>query len=153
MQIWWITQTARAELHKGEVSEAKAFPYKFDRHEWLRVHLQRTIFLELLLQKQRTSFLIKMKGLKTKVQLVKRWDAGMLPLIHTLFQYFEQEPPYCKIIFSILFRVEEYIKAGCDKNIVDPNPNSIYTNQAATTLAFVLNKVKQSSLQMAGLLT
>ena len=33
------------------------------------------------------------------------------------------------ILSSLLFRVKEYIKEGRDQNIVDPDPESVYTKR------------------------
>ena len=33
------------------------------------------------------------------------------------------------MLSSLLFRVEEYIKEGRDQNIVDPDPNSVYSKR------------------------
>ena len=33
------------------------------------------------------------------------------------------------MLSSLLFRVEEYIKEGRDQNIVDPDPDSVYSKR------------------------
>ena len=72
------------------------------------------------------------KGLKTKAELVKRWEC--LPRAPFLFVYI------CQLLtcrgYSIVydhtplsFRVEQYIEKGRDKNVVDPDPSGLYTKR------------------------
>ena len=72
------------------------------------------------------------KGLKTKAELVKRWE--YLPRALFLFVYVCQLLTYRGdfIVYdhsSLSFRVEQYIETGRDKNVVDPNPSGLYTKR------------------------
>ena len=66
------------------------------------------------------------KGLKTKAELVKRWEITLFPLPSSLasrcLRHFE-------VRFYSFLRVEEYIRSGRDKSIVDPDPNGLYTKR------------------------
>ena len=66
------------------------------------------------------------KGLKTKAELVKRWEITLFPLPSSLasrcLRRFE-------VRFYSFLRVEEYIRSGRDKSIVDPDPNGLYTKR------------------------
>ena len=66
------------------------------------------------------------KGLKTKAELVKRWEITLFPLPSSLasrcLRRFE-------VRFYSFLRVEEYIRSGRDRSIVDPDPNGLYTKR------------------------
>ena len=66
------------------------------------------------------------KGLKTKAELVKRWEITLFPLPSSLasrcLRRFE-------VRFYSFLRVEEYIRSGRDKSIVDSDPNGLYTKK------------------------
>ena len=66
------------------------------------------------------------KGLKTKAELVKRWEI-------TLFSLPSSLASRCLRRFEVRFysflRVEEYIRSGRDKSIVYSDPNGLYTKR------------------------
>ena len=72
-----------------------------------------------------------LKGLKTKAQLVKREDAcastGNSQQFRALLGHDCGNQSFKTMLSSLLFRVEEYIKEGRDQNIVDLDPDSVYS--------------------------
>ena len=72
------------------------------------------------------------KGLKTKAELVKRWE--YLPRALFQFVYVCQILTYRgdSIVYDhspLSFRVEQYIETGRGKNVVDPDPSGLYTKR------------------------
>ena len=66
------------------------------------------------------------KGLKTKAELVKRWEMTSFPFAYVTCKSFSS--PFWSAFYAFL-RVEGYIRSGRDKIIVDPDPNWLYTKR------------------------
>ena len=66
------------------------------------------------------------KGLKTKAELVKRWEMTSFPFAFVTCKSLSL--PFWSAFYAFL-RVEEYIRSGKDKIIVDPDPNWLYTKR------------------------
>lgn len=75
------------------------------------------------------------KGLKTKAELVKRYVRDRF--VYGLFTARFVSPLLDNVSILLLpydttmliFRVDEYLNSGKDKNIVDPDPNGLYTKR------------------------
>ena len=66
----------------------------------------------------------QVKGLKTKAELVRRGEIGLFTVCGNNLIY------KCDVkLTSTFFRVEDCIKSVRDKNIVDPDPNQLYTRR------------------------
>lgn len=66
------------------------------------------------------------KGLKMKVELVKRWEMTSFPFAFVTLKSLSS--PFWSAFYTFL-RVEEYIRSGRDNIIVDPDPNWLYTQR------------------------
>ena len=66
------------------------------------------------------------KGLKTKAELVKRWEITLFPLPSSLASSCLRR---LEVRFYSFLRVEGYIRSGRDKSIVDPDLNGLYTKR------------------------